>query len=255
MDQTIKRLTIFSILLVAYFLSALFIQISPLSGWSAHTTITHSLVQSIATVIALFCGIAALYRFNVGGKTSSMLLFIGVGFLGTAFIDTYHTIVTASWVKVAFPKIPPSVAEWSWLSTRIFLSMLLLMSLPSLFREKTATINPKLIYISVSILTFLNLIVFLFIRTEYPIYPDDFFCRPLELIPGVFFLIALIGYLIQGMWKTSKLEYWIVMFLITSIASQFFFIDFSKHPHDTMYISAHILKIISYAMIYIAVSD
>lgn len=232
------------------------IQISPAAGWHSQTTTTHTLMQFIATILALFCGIAALYQYYKNEATAnSMLIFIGVGFLGTAIIDAYHAIVTASWFIKAFPQLPSSIAEWSWLATRVFLSFLFILSLlfPTLGKERK--INPSSVYASVSCLVVLTFALFLFIRTPYPVYPEQFIARPFELIPGLLFFIVLIGYLIEGSWKTNRLFFWLMMFLLISVATQFFYIDLCKKAHDTLYLTSHLLKLSSYAMVYIAISE
>jgi hypothetical protein len=250
-------MTTFIITFAIIFLCYLVIQSTPASQWIAPSSLTHSLVQSIATLIALFAGSAALYRYYTTQSGFTKLLFMGIGFMGTTVIDAYHAVVTASWFSHAFPNIPHTVAEWSWLSTRAFLSILFLLSLPSMFRknEAEAGAREKIIYTMVGILTVLILVVFISLPIPYPVYPEDFIARPLEMIPGLFFLIALFGYLYKGLWKTEALDFWIVLFLIMSVCTQFFFIGLSKQSHDALYIAAHVFKSISYAMIYIGVTS
>ncbi len=253
MDHSASRTTTFIILFSIFFLGGVFADIFT---WSAHSTLTHSLLQSVATVLALFCGSAALYRFYNEQNKNNMLLFIGVGFMGTTVMDAYHTVVTANWFLKTFPNVPETVIEWSWLSTRAFLSILLVLGMPSMFREKATTpAHAKIIYGMVSVLTLLILVLFMFVKIPLPIYPEQFIARPLELIPGALFLMALTGFLIQGHWKTDTLEFWMVLFLITSISCQFFYIDLSKHAHDLQYIVAHIMKIFSYTMVYLGVTS
>jgi hypothetical protein len=216
----------------------------------------HSLLQSVATVISMFVGAAALYRFYTESTGNYMLLFIGVGFIGTTVIDAYHTMVTASWFIKTFPTIPDTVIEWSWLSTRLFLSLLLLFSLFGLHREKSSGAVPvKAIYYGLTILTLFVLAIFIFVPVHMPLHPEKLIARPFELIPGFIFLITLIGYLWAGKWKTDELQFWIVLFLIASMCTQFFYIDLSKKAHDLLYIGAHAMKIISYGFVYLGVTS
>lgn len=253
MDQSVSRMTAFIVVFSILFLGGIF---AALFTWTAHTSLTHSLSQSVATVIALFTGAAALYRYYAEDVKNTTLLFIGVGFMGTTVIDAYHAIVTTAWFAKTFPTIPHTVIEWSWLSTRFFLSILILLGLPSMFRgQSSKQTHGKLIYFLVSFLTLLILFLFTRVHVPLPIEPNDFIARPLELVPGVLFLISLTAYLIQGRWKTDKLEFWMVVFLITSVSCQFFYIDLSKHAHDLQYIAAHVIKIVSYAMVYLGVTS
>ncbi len=221
-----------------------------------HSSLSHSLLQSIATAIAFFVGIAALYRYYKGGIKSSMLLFVGVAFLATGLVDTYHTIVTSMAFSETFPNLlQPTILRWSWLVTRLFLSVLLLMSLISVFSGKdNQPVNEKLIFGVVGILTIATLIFFSTVPIPFPMYPDRFISRPYELIPGVIFFLALIGYLIRGKWKTDAFEHWMVLCLIASALCQFAFMAESKVIFDTMYHASHVVKIVSYLMVYIGIT-
>ena len=249
MDQTLSRVTAFCVVFIVFLLSGI---VTDNIVWAAHSTLSHSLIQSVATVIALFCGIAAIYRFYTGQPGNNMLLFIGVGFMGTFLIDIYHTVVTASWFQHAFPLIPPTVAEWSWFATRAFLSVLLILSLPSI---SGGAVNPRTTYTMVVLLTIMIFVVFMLLRTPYPVYPENFIARPLEFIPGGLFILAFIGYVMKGGWKTDKFEFWMVLFLISSIACDLFFMDLSKHAHDLEYLVAHVMKIVGYAMVYFGITS
>src|SRR5437016_14234366 len=53
----------------------------------------HTLLEAIATVLALITGTMALVRYYA--KKSNTFLILGAGFLGTAVLDGYHTLVTS----------------------------------------------------------------------------------------------------------------------------------------------------------------
>ncbi len=254
MEIVFKKKLYFYITFIVLILAAIIAR-SGIITWT-HSSLTHSMLQSVATVIAFFCGTAALYRYYNNEFKSNMLLFIGAGFLGTAVIDAYHTIVTTVWFANTFPNVPSTVARWSWLATRLVLSILLFLSLLGILWEKKGKIvNSTLIYVSVAIVTLAVLIFFILVPIPFPVYPQHFISRPLELIPGVIFLITLIGYLINGGWKTDNFEYWMVLCLIASVLCQFAYMGLSKQLFDNMYHSAHIVKIISYAMVYLGITS
>lgn len=221
-----------------------------------HSSLSHSLLQSIATAIAYFVGIAALYRYYKGGIKSSMLLFVGVAFIATGTVDTYHTIVTSEAFKTTFPNLlQPTILRWSWLVTRLFLSALLLVSLIGVFSGKeNQPVNEKLIYTFVGVLTIVTLLFFSTVPINFPMNPEQFISRPLELVPGFIFILALIGYLVRGRWKTDAFEHWMVLCLIASVLCQIAYMAESKAIFDTMYHAAHVIKIISYLMVYIGIT-
>ena len=72
------------------------------------------------------------------------------------------------------------------------------------------------------------------------------FPRPQEFLPALFFLLALIGYLRKGKWKTDVFEHWLVLSLIVGFMGQAMFMSFSGRVFDMMFDAAHLLKNGSY---------
>ena len=66
------------------------------SEWSGSTEL-HTIMETVATGLALGAGIMALVRFY--SRKTSLFLFVGTGFLGTGFLDGYHAVVTSSFFK------------------------------------------------------------------------------------------------------------------------------------------------------------
>jgi hypothetical protein len=65
------------------------------SPWQG-TKELHTIMEIIATLLASAVGILALLRFY--SQKNNTILFIGTAFLGTAFLDGYHAIVTSSFL-------------------------------------------------------------------------------------------------------------------------------------------------------------
>ena len=86
----------------------------------------HTNMEIIATVLAAFVGLMALVRFY--SKKDNTFLFIGSGFLGTAFLDGYHAVVTSEFFRPFMPSDLPSLIPWSWVASRQFLSVMVLLS-------------------------------------------------------------------------------------------------------------------------------
>ena len=134
--------------------------------WQGSTQL-HTLMETIATLLAFIIGIMALVRFY--SKKDHTFLLIGAGFLGTTFLDGYHTIVTSTFFNYFFPSPPPSLIPWSWIASRLFLSILLWFSWLVWYREirlsKIGVIGEQIIYLSVGFFTVnLLLSVFSFLR-------------------------------------------------------------------------------------------
>ena len=172
--------------------------------------------------------------------------------MGTAFLDGYHALVTSSWFKVYLPSDLPALIPWSWVASRLFLSVVLYLSYiiwKNWKTENDVVLYEKPIYLIATIATISSFIFFIYTPLPPAYYPDLFFHRPEELIPAFFFILALQGYLKKGAWKTDPLEHWLVLALIVNVVSQTVFMSFSGHLFDLEFDLAHLLKKISYLLV------
>ena len=210
----------------------------------------HTLMEVVATFLALMVGGMALVRYY--SKPDVVLLILGAGFIGTACLDGYHALVTSSWFKAYLPSDLPALIPWSWVASRLFLSIVLYLSYviwKNWKAENNVVIYEKPIYLIATIATISSFIFFIYTPLPPAYYPDLFFHRPEELIPAFFFILALQGYLKKGGWKTDPLEHWLVLALIVNVVSQTVFMSFSGHLFDLEFDSAHLLKKISYLLV------
>ena len=208
----------------------------------------HSLIEILSTSLALFINILALVRYY--SKKDDIILFIGTGFLGTAFFEAFHGIsahitLTASSVDEIIIQFP-----WSWLAPRYFLSAFLLLSYVAWRYQKKlfkSELEKEKNYLAISI--FLTIATFLFF-TYAPIMPELYslsgLARPLEIIPAILFAVALLGYYYKGHWKTNTFEYCLVLSLLLNFICQFFYMPFSDELFDLTANMGHYLKILSY---------
>ena len=93
--------------------------------WQGSTEL-HTLMEALAAMLAFIVGMMALVRFY--SKKSNTFLFIGTGFLATGLLDGYHAVVTSSVFASSFPSVPASLIPWSWVASRLFLSVLMFVS-------------------------------------------------------------------------------------------------------------------------------
>ncbi len=210
----------------------------------------HTLMEVVSTFLALMVGGMALVRYY--SKPDVVLLILGVGFIGTAFLDGYHALVTSSWFKAYLPSDLPALIPWSWVASRLFLSVVLYISYiiwKNWKAENNVALYEKPIYLIATIATISSFIFFIYTPLPPAYYPDLFFHRPEELIPAFFFILALHGYLKKGAWKTEPLEHWLVLALIVNVVGQTVFMSFSGHLFDLEFDLAHLLKKISYLLV------
>lgn len=211
----------------------------------------HTLMEVIAMFLALTVGMMALIRFY--SKKNNTILMVATGFLGTGLLDGYHAIVTSSFFAAQFPSGLDSLIPWSWIASRVFLSILLWFSWLSWKREarmgEAGRVSERMIYIYAGTLTLASFFFFAFVPLPRAYYPEIFFHRPEEFVPALFFLLALIGYLTKGHWKNDLFDHWLVLSLIVGFMGQALFMSYSGQLFDTMFDLAHLLKIVTYLFV------
>lgn len=212
---------------------------------------THTLMELLATILALFVGILALIRYYT--KKNNTFLFLGAGFIGTAFLDGYHTIITSTYFEVFLPSVPEALIPWSWSVSRFFLATIIFISWIVWKREKALgrreIISERAVYIGVGLFAFTSSLFFSLFPLPSAYYPELYFGRPEELGAAIIFLLAIIGYISKGWWRKHSFDHWIILFLIFSFMGQVLFMSFSFELFDTSFDIAHALKIISYLLI------
>jgi len=221
--------------------------------WHSSATL-HTVVEAVATLLALTVGAMALVRFY--SKKNNTFLFIGAGFLGTAFLDGYHAFVTSTAFKPFIPSEElPALISWSWVASRLFLSVFLFLSLLAWLREHrlgdAGRVGEKTVYLFAGAFALVSFAFFAFAPLPLPraYYPELVFHRPEEFLPALFFLAALVGYLRKGDWQHDIFEHWLVLSLIVGFVGQTVFMSFSGELFDMEFNIAHLLKKVSYVCV------
>lgn len=212
----------------------------------------HTVLEAIATVLALVIGALALVRYYSRKRTT--YLFLGTGFLATGFLDGYHATITAPFINSPTDAAFPDLLVWTWIASRVFLSLFLFVSwLSWLQYERDATSRrgrreneDNSVFMTAGVLTLVIFVFFLRVPLAGAYHADFLTPRPAEVVPGIFFVLALAGYLRKGEWKTDAFEHWLVIALILSVATHLGYLTFSSEPFDAETLVAHSLKIASY---------
>lgn len=211
----------------------------------------HTLIESIATTIAFMVGVSALIRHY--SSPSMPFLFLGAAFIGTAALDAYHTVLTASAHAVPLSPFAASVLPWSWLGSRIFLSIMLCLSWAAWRREAAlgpgGRIRDRTVYGAVLTMTLLSALVFALVPIPPAYRPTWFLSRPHELIPGVFFGLATWAYVAKMDWRQSTYEHWLILSLIIDTVGQLLYMSRSHELHDLLFGMSHFLKVASYSCV------
>jgi PAS domain S-box-containing protein len=220
--------------------------------WRGNSRI-HTIMEAIATLLAAVTGLMALVRYY--SRKNVIYLFVGVGFLGTAFLDGYHAVVTSIYFKMSMPTDLPHLISWSGMVPRLFLSVMLFLSWVVWRQEKIAEskfrIDERKIYVSALAFTLASFVFFATVRLPAAYIPDQFIGRPDELLPALIFGLALVGYLRKSYSQDNHFEYWLVLSLMVGLISEAFFMSHSSRLFDYQFDLAHVLKKISYICVLI----
>lgn len=213
----------------------------------------HTIMEVIATLLALMVAAMAMVRYYT--RKEIIFLLLGTGFIGTAFLDGYHAVVTSTYFRPFMPSDIGELIPWSWVASRQFLSMLMVITLYAWYREKklgkAGRIQEKTVYILTAAFTLASFIFFAFAPLPRAHYPDIIFHRPEEFVPAIFFLIALVGFLKKGDWKKSIFEHWLVISLLVGLIAQTVYMSFSGSLFGLEFDMAHSLKKVSYICVLI----
>lgn len=258
-----RRKTTYVVLFVALFLGYFLLRDSE---WKSDAQF-HTLLEVVATLLATFVGVIALVRFY--SKKTNLFLFVGTGFIGTALLDGYHAVVTSTYLDKEFVRqMTPNewLIPWSWLASRIFLSVFMWVCVISephrSDTDSSRRIGEGTIYLLASLFTLGCFLFFFFVPLPTAYFDNVFFSqpkrfRPQEVVAGVFFLLAFIGFLRRGEWRGDLFHHWLVISLIVGLMSQVMYMTWSGRfmpggtPFDMMFDAAHVLKFIGYACVLI----
>mgnify|MGYP003644123833 FL=1 len=129
-------------------------RIDSIASWRGSSNL-HTGMEAIATLLALIIGTMALVRFY--SRKDLVFLFVGVGFLGTASLDFFHALITSAYFEELTPSDLSSLAPWSWVASRLFLSIFMLLCC---FTSRTEVsyenrrITEKFVYLGTALFTF-----------------------------------------------------------------------------------------------------
>lgn len=211
------------------------------------------LIGFMATLVALFIGALSLVRYYTE-KSNKFLLF-GVGFLATALLDGYHGLMSSFAFDYLFPSSPSTMIYWSWLVSRTFLAIMVVLSWYFSYRQKMQGKDGEVsdidVYTWSVIFTFLPFFLLAFFEFPLPYTHAYFLNQGYEIIPGIIFLFALVVYLKKGYWKEDAFDSWVIVSIIFATATQLLFMANSQFTFDALFYAAYMSKLVSYLAILI----
>ncbi|HTG32329.1 MAG TPA: response regulator [Thermoanaerobaculia bacterium] len=222
------------------------------SGWVGNVHI-HMLHETAAVLLALGVAAIALVRFH--SHKSDTFLLLGTAFAGTAFLDGYHALATSAFFAERFQASDlASTSPWSWLASRLFLAVFLWMNAPSGRSSTTrapteARLDERTVYLLVATVTLACFAFFTFTPLPSAYFPHLLVRRPAEIVPAIFFLLAIVRHLRRGSWRQEGFEHWMMMALLLGLMGQIAFMPFASRPFDAASEAGHMAKNLSYVCV------
>ncbi len=230
--------------------------LEPLEDRLRDGSTAHSVMESVATVLAFIIGSLALVRYY--SRKQVTFLLVGCGFLGAAILDLNHAIGSAPDILLRRitedPRIDPSAFDsWGWMASRSFLSFFLLASFVAWSQEmkqgSAEWFQETSTYLTAIGVTVTYVVFFNVIPLQPVGSPDWWIPRPLEFVPAVVFLLTFIGFYRKGTWRRDLLEHWILVSLLMAVVLHGAYMAFAPHRWSALFDAAHLLKVASYGAI------
>jgi signal transduction histidine kinase/CheY-like chemotaxis protein len=211
----------------------------------------HTLVETIATLLALVTGAMALVRYYTR-KTGTFLL-LGSGFLGAAVLDGHHAVVTSSFFVGHRPSGLLGLITWSAAMSHVFLSLLMCASLLTWKKETEQPMGVRfresVVYTLVGTWTIVTVLFFALVRLPPAHFPNFFIHQPEDLVPALFFGLAAVGYWRKDASRNDDFEHWLVLSLIVATTSHLAYNSLYVRLYDFTFFAAHGLKILGYILV------
>ena len=208
----------------------------------------HTVLETIATVLALMTGVIALVRYNAR-KTPGYLL-LGWGFLGTALLDGFHAVITSPGCEGCTASSLPEIMVWSGDASRVYLSCLMCLSWLLSIRKKQNrtlwTLNENVVCLLVGVWTACTFLFLTLSPLPSAYLPYWTVYRPDGLVAGVLFGLAAFGFGQKRARVDEDLRRWLQLFLIVSALSNLLYMPFSAESYDLTRRVADGLRIVSY---------
>jgi PAS domain S-box-containing protein len=215
------------------------------------TSELHTLLETVSTLLALTAGGMALIRYYA--QPTAKFLFLGNGFLVAGVLDGYHAAITSSFLAEYSRSSTSALVAWSGVASRILLALLICAGMVAWRKEARRTdakrIRQSVIYLGSGVCTLACILVLWRAPLPPAYYANLPVHRPAELIAGFFFGLASLGHLRNSRSKIEEFDCWLVLSLLVAAAGHLAYMAFSGALFDALYISAHVLKVLSYVSV------
>lgn len=247
----LRRPLIFSLLL-----SALLVPLASVT-WTQGGPQLHTLMEVVSTGLALVVALLSAARYLAQPSDRALLLIGAMG--GTAALDGYHAVVTSAFFAELMPTVPDSLIPWSWGASRTFLAAMMLIGqawlLQRAHQDDGRRLQPQRLLMPVLLLTLATFVLFAFVPLGPAYRSDALMGRPAELVAAAMFFAALWLLLRRVDRQSLAMDRWLLIFLVLSLVSQLLVMPFSQRVFDAAFDVAHLMKLLSYAILLLALLE
>lgn len=246
-DRTATRATIYFFVVLVLLVGAVGFS---RSSWTSGPVL-HGTLQALSSLLALVVGSLALVRFY--SKKQETFLFIGTGFLGTGLLDLFPALFAIGSMGDPTGEELGVLATWSFTASGTFLSLFLLASVLSWVRTQTdlqrKPIRELTVYLTAVLLAVVVFAIFNVLPMRGELQPDLIIRQPLGFVPAFIFLLASIGYVLKSHWRVDAFEHCLIVALLVGVMAHGAYLPFSVQYHDAVFVSAHVLLVLSYSSV------
>ncbi len=242
MDPASRRVWVLVSLALILVLSSLSIPFAPNP---ASPEALHRNLDVLATTMAAFGSALAFLRYYARQRRSFLFLCLATGLLGTCFLDGFHGFATRRFLGES-----TSLSQLTcWNASRIYLAAMMLVCLGAgrISDSESPRVPEWVVYFGAAVGALVAAIVFAIVSDPAPALGIG---RPIELISGVMFAVALVGFLRLGKWRTESIHFWLVCSLLIATVCQGLVMSRSVGS-DAPFVWAHVLRVLSYLAILI----
>ena len=243
-------------LIVSLVLSALLAPLASLP-WTQGGPQLHTLMEVGSTGLAWVVALLSAARYLAQPSDRALLLTGAMG--GTAALDGYHAVVTSAFFAELMPTVPDSLIPWSWGASRTFLAAMMLLGqawlLQRAHQDDGRRLQPRRLLMPVMVLTLATFVLFAFVPLGPAYRSDALIGRPAELVAAAMFFAALCLLLRRVERQAQALDRWLLIFLMLSLVSQLLVMPFSQRVFDAAFDVAHLMKLLSYAILLLALLE
>ncbi len=179
------------------------------------------LVESLSVMTSIVIGIMTLVRYYSLRKP--IFLFVGAAFVFSGLLETQHAIVLAGGMSAPLTT-EPFIMLWTWTSSRIFLALMLILSLrwPNSPTERdNGTISLEIRVFVVAGILSIALKSVSWLTAHGFVAAQIWNLNFIEAIPTALFVLCIALMLRGGLWRRDAFHHWLMIAMIINVAVGF----------------------------------